>query len=64
MMHGVYACYSHWCCKNDGVHVPKTEQRTKIVQAYKEGYYQVKIGETKCGTFGWSKCTLYGVRSQ
>ena len=58
-----YMTCSHWCCKED-VNKPVVVQRTKIVQAYREGYYQVKIGETNCGTFGWSKCTLYGTRTQ
>ncbi|KAF6022828.1 hypothetical protein EB796_018862 [Bugula neritina] len=54
--------FRHWCCKED-VNKPLNVQRTKIVQAYQEGYYKVKIGETNCGTFGWSGCSLYGTRT-
>lgn len=55
--------YRHWCCKED-VDKPVNVQRTKIVQAYKEGYYMAQTGTTKCGTFGWSSCPLYTTKTQ
>ncbi|XP_067941886.1 uncharacterized protein [Watersipora subatra] len=52
----------HWCCKED-VNRPVSVQRTRIVQAYREGYYKVQTGTTSCGTFGWSKCPIYGTKT-
>ncbi|CAH1788602.1 unnamed protein product, partial [Owenia fusiformis] len=45
------------CCK---VNVPPlTSQRSRVVTRYRPAYRRVRAGSSRCGLFGWKRCTRW-----
>lgn len=52
---------SHFCCTQEHIQNKNwnTKDHTKTVYEYKHVTFKYKHGYTKCGTFAWSRCSLY-----